>query len=72
MGRLTIDIPDALERQLDAYRRNHKLETGKMLMRSTACCRLLAQALAGVQEVPVDSLVALARRVEALEARAWP
>ena len=63
-----IRLPDKLEKQVDVYRRNRKLETGKMVTRNSAVCEILERALSGVKDESPASLVDLTRRVERLEA----
>ena len=60
-------IPPKLEKQIDAYRRNVKLATGKMITRETAINRLLSQSLDGVEEVKLPTLAEVVKRVERLE-----
>ena len=62
-------LPDALVKKIDAYRKQRRKETGKIIMRSTAIAELLAKALDGIEPAsPVrDRLAELESRVTALE-----
>ena len=57
--------PLTLEQKIDNYRRQRKLETGKMLTRETARCELLEKALAGQPDVP--PVADVMTRIAALE-----
>ncbi|MFA5376295.1 MAG: hypothetical protein WC455_11175 [Dehalococcoidia bacterium] len=60
-------IPDSIEKKLDVYRRNMKLEAGKMMTRGGAINRILSESLDGVEDVKLPSFANLALRVRNLE-----
>jgi hypothetical protein len=62
-------LPDALITKLDAYRKQRREETGKIIMRSTAIAELLTKALDGIEPAsPIrDRVEELDRRLTALE-----